>query len=75
MGGINHSSLCAFNKYSFIYAYKGTFLQISSEDYSILLQIKEGKFDGYSGMISPEGGKYIAIKNGNKLSIIQPCYT
>ena len=49
---IDCSSLCVFDEHSFIYAYKGTFLQISKEDGSVLCHWKGGKFNGYLGIIS-----------------------
>ena len=62
------SSLCVFDEHSFIYAYKGTFLQISNEDVSILFHSEGGKFRGYYGGIIPlEGGKYFAIENGREI--------
>ena len=69
------SSLCVFDEHSFIYVYDGTFLQISSEDGKVLFHSKGGKFDGWHGGIIPlEGGKYFAIENGKRISIIKPCY-
>ena len=70
----NCSSLCMFNDNSFIYVYEGTFLQISSEEYSILFQMKDGNFDGEYGIIPIEGGKYFAIENGKCISIVKLCY-
>ena len=68
------SSLCMFNEHSFIYGCGGIFLQISSVDYSILFQSKEGNFDGYNGIISIEGGKCFAIQYNTRITIIKPCY-
>ena len=67
----SYSSLCVFNHNSFIYAYKGTFLQISSEDYSIVFQSKGGQFNGYGGIIPIEGGKYFIIENESKISVVK----
>ena len=39
-----YSSLCVFDEHSFIYAYDGTFLQISNEDGSVLFHSKGGRF-------------------------------
>ena len=67
-----HSSLCLFNDHSFLYVYKGTFLQISSEDCTILFQSKGGNFVGrYGGIVPIEGGKYFAIDNNKCISIIK----
>ena len=68
------SSLCVFDEHSFIYAYEGTFLQISNEDGRVLFHSKGGKFDGYRGILPLEGGKYFAISNKKRISIIKPCY-
>ena len=38
-----YSSLCVFDKYSFIYACDGLFLQISNEDGSVLFKSKGGE--------------------------------
>ena len=67
----SYSSLCVFNHNSFIYAYKGTFLQISSEDYSIVFQSKGGQFNGYGGIIPIEGGKYFIIENESRISVVK----
>ena len=67
----SYSSLCVFNQNSFIYAYKGTFLQISSEDYSIVFQSTGGKFNGYGGIIPIEGGKYFIIENESRISVVK----
>ena len=66
---IGCSSLCMFDKNSFIYVYEGAFLQISNEDFSILYNSQGGKFKGYRSIISLEGG-YFAIENGKRISII-----
>ena len=55
-----YSSLCVFDEHSFIYAYYGTFLQISSEDGRVLFHSKGGNFDGFGGILPLEGGKYFA---------------
>ena len=69
------SSLCVFDEHSFIYACDGTFLQISNEDGEILFKSKGRNFYGNSGGILPlEGGKYFAIENDNKITIIKPYY-
>ena len=68
------SSLCVLNEHSFIYVCKGAFLQISSEDYSILYQSKGQFFNGDYGIISLQGGKYFAIQNDTRISIIKPSY-
>ena len=65
------SSLCMFDEYSFIYVYEGTFIKISNEDFSILYQSQGGKFKGYKSIISLEGGKYFAIENEKRISIIK----
>ena len=71
----NGSSLCAYANHSFIYACKGTLLQISN-DGSILFQSKGGKdsFIGSFGVIPIEDGNYFVIDNGNCISIIKLCY-
>ena len=70
-----YSSLCVCDEHSFIYACDGTFLQISSDDYSILFKSKEGKFRGYWGGIIPlEGGQYFAIENVKKITIVKTCH-
>ena len=69
------SSLCVFDEHSFIYVYKGTFLQISNEDGEILFKSKGGNFKGCFGGILPlKGGKYCAIESYGSISIINPCY-
>ena len=73
---ITHSSsLWVFDEHSFIYAYNGTFLQISNEGGSILFHSKGGRFTGYNGILPLEGGKYFVIVNHKRISIIKPCYT
>ena len=69
-----YSSLCVFDEHSFIYAYKGTFLQLSNENGSILFHSREEDFGGYRGIFPLEGGKYFAILNGKRISIIKPCF-
>ena len=71
---IRCSSLCIFDEHSFIYVNEGTFLQISSEDGSVLFHLKGGNFKGYFGILPLEGGKYFAINYGPSISIIKPCY-
>ena len=66
----SRSSLCMF-KNSFIYCGEGNFLQISSEDYSVLFKSKEQNFDGYGGVVPIEGGKYFAISNKDCISIFK----
>ena len=68
------SSLCVFSDHSFIYAYEGTVLQISSTDYLLLCHSEGGTFNGYKGIIPIKGGKYFAIQNHSKISIVKPCY-
>ena len=68
------SSLSVFDEHSFIYVYKGTFLQISSEDGRVLFHSKGGNFGGWYGILPLEGGKYFAIQNNERISIIKPCY-
>ena len=46
----------------------------SSEDYSIMYKLKGGNFNGYTGIISLQGGKYLAINNEKCITIIKPCY-
>ena len=70
----DYSSLCVFNEHSFIYARDGTFLQISSEDGRVLFHSERGRFGGSNGILPLEGGKYFAIENGKRISIIKPCY-
>ena len=65
---IGESVLCMLNEHSFIYACKGVFLQISSDDYSILYQSKEGRFKGFGGIVLIEGGEYVAIENKKRLT-------
>ena len=70
-----YSSLCVFDEHSFIYVRYGTFLQISSEDGRVLFHSEGGRFDGWYGGILPlEGGKYFAIEDSGRISIIKPCY-
>ena len=68
------SSLCILDEHSFIHVHKGSFLQISNKGGSVLFQSEGGKFDGWSGVIPLEGGKYFAVQNNTKISIIKPCY-
>ena len=71
----NHcSSLCVFDEHSFIYARDGIFLQISSEDGRVLFHSEGGRFNGCDGILPLEGGKYFAIENYKRISIIKPCY-
>jgi hypothetical protein len=71
----NYSSLCVCDEHSFVYVNEGTFLQISSEDGRVLFHSKGGRFNGQLGGILPlEGGKYFAIENSKRISIIKPCY-
>ena len=74
------SCLCALNQ-SLIYAYRGTFLQISCEDYSVLFYSNNvsfkplgGRFIGDYGIIPLKGGKYFAVDSDKRIYIIQPCY-
>jgi hypothetical protein len=62
------------NEHSFIYVCNGTLIQIANEDYSILYQLKGQNFNGDYGIISLQGGKYFAIQNDTKISIIKPYY-
>ena len=73
---ISNSSLCVLNERSFIYAYNGTFIQISNEDYSILFRSDGDKddFNGARGIIPVEGGKYCAITGYECLCIVNLCY-
>ena len=67
-----YSALYLLNNHSFIYTCEGTFLQISSDDYSILYQSTGGKFSGYyGGIISIDKGKYLAVESGKKITIIK----
>jgi WD40 repeat protein len=69
----HHSTLYAFNEHSFIYIYEGTFLQISSENYSIVFKSNGERFNGfYGGIIPLEGGKYFAIENCKRIFIVKP---
>ena len=68
------SSLCVYDEHSFVYVYKGTFLQISNEDGSIIFQSEGGNFNGDKGILPLEGGKYFAIQNDKRISLIKPCY-
>ena len=69
---VKYSSLFMYDQFSFIYVHRGTFLQISSEDYSVIFKSIGGDFDGYyGGIISIEDGKYLAIPNGAYISIIK----
>ena len=69
-----NSSLCVFDEHSFIYAHRGTFLQISNEDGRVLFHSKGGRFHGWYGILPLEGGKYFAIENYERISIIKPWY-
>ena len=62
------------DEHSFVYVHEGTFLQISNEDGEILFKSKGGNFNGYSGLLLLEGGKYFAIENRKRISIIKPCF-
>ena len=74
-GYITHNSvLCVFDQHSFIYVYKGAFLQISIEDGSVLFQSNEGNFHGMFCIIPIERGKYFAIENKKCISIVKPYY-
>ena len=66
------SSLCVFDEHSFIYVYEGTFLQISNKDGSVLFHSERGSFNGCNGILPLEEGKYFAIENKSKISIIKP---
>ena len=68
------SSLFMFNEHSFIYAYGGTFLEISNEDSSIVFRSEKGRFRGYYDIIPLKGGKYFALASGERISIIKLCY-
>ena len=71
------SSLCVLNANSLIYVYEGKLLQVSiGDDYKILYKTNtEKQLGGFGGIISIEGGKYLAIRNkSNGLSIIKPYY-
>ena len=71
---IQPSSLCVFNRHSFIYVYRGTFLQISCDDYSIIYQSKGGKFAGYlAGIIPIMERKYLVIQYDKCIAIVKPC--
>ena len=70
----HHSSLCVFDEHSFIYAYRDTFLQISSEDGRVLFHSEGRNFNGFFGILPLEGGKYFAINSGKRISIIKPCF-
>ena len=63
-----------FDERSFIYVRSGSFLQISNEDGEILFKSNGGNFDEHFGILPLEGGKYFAIENGKRISIIKPCY-
>ena len=70
---IKGSSLHMFYRHSFLYVCKGSFLQISTENYSILFKTKDENFDGCVGGIIPiEKGMYFAIENGKNISILKP---
>ena len=72
---ISNSPFCVFNEHSFIYFYNGTFLQISNDDYSIVFKSKRENFDGdyYGGVITIKGGRYLAVQNRKRISIVKPC--
>ena len=71
----DRSSLCILNENSFIYAYLGKLIQISNENGELLFFSDKNGFDGfYGGMISIEGGKYIAINYMQGVSIIKVFY-
>ena len=66
------SSLCWFSHHSFIYACKGCLVQVSSEDCSVMFQAKGGRFNGcYGGVVPIDGGKYFAVENDKRISIIK----
>lgn len=65
------SFLSSLNKYSFIYLNENTFVQISSDDYSILFKSKEENFSGSKGMIGPFNDRFLVIANNQGLSIIK----
>ena len=68
------SSLCVLDEHSFIHVNKGSFLQISNKGGSVLFQSEGGEFDGWCSVIPLEGGKYFAVQNNTRISIIKPCY-
>ena len=70
----HNSSLYVLNEYSFLCVWNGTLLQIPSETYSVIFQLKGKGLNGYCGIIPLEGGKYFAIANVDTISIIKPCY-
>ena len=66
------SSLCWFSHHSFIYACKGCLVQVSSEDCSVMFQAKGGRFNGcYGGVVPIDGGKYFAVENEKRITIIK----
>ena len=69
-----NSSICVFDDFSFVYVNKNNFLQISIEDYNVIYKSNNEKgFDGSSGIISIDNGKYLAIVNAvNGISIVKP---
>ena len=68
---IKYSSLCVFDKHSFICVYEGNFIQIAIKDHIWFKLKEEGMFNGYRGIIPIEGGKYFAIENNKGISIIK----
>ena len=66
------SSLCGCDQRSFVYAYKGTFLQISNDNYKVIYESTEGNFNGVNGVVPLNGGKVFAVHNGKYISIVQP---
>ena len=65
------SFLFSLNKYSFVYLNENTFVQISSDDYSIMFKSKEEEFSGSKGMIGSFNNRFLLIANNQGLSIIR----
>ena len=70
----SYSSLCVFDEHSFIYIDRDQFLQISNENCSILSQVRDKRHREYRGIFPLEGGKYFAIDNYSRISIIKPSF-
>ena len=68
----HYSSLCVINDHSFVYAYRGTFVQISCEDYSVVCKTRTQDFGGFAGMVLLQGG-LLAIEGGNWVVVVKPC--
>ena len=71
------SSLCVFDKYSFVYVYDGVVVQVSvNEDYKIMGSVVGDKqLNGAYGFVLVDNRKCLVVTNTNKgLSVVKPCF-